>query len=442
MHLGHMPYITRSVMREGTVLIVGGGGREHALAIGLANSKSVSEIHVAPGNAGTSVIGTNHPVSASDIQGITKLAVEIGANLVVIGPEDPLVAGLADELRSMGIPCFGPGASGAMIEGSKQHAKKIMSELGIPTAESVMVLNTDQVLEALHSMGPPWVIKRDGLAAGKGVTVTSDIEEAEYAASSAIRKDDSVLIESFLEGEEASLLVLMDESDFAVLPASQDHKRLNDGDNGPNTGGMGAYAPAPVAENSVIERAISSIIVPMHEYFSKSESPYRGCLYVGLMIRDGAPSVVEFNARLGDPETQVTIPLIESDLGLLLLSVAEGKLGEFDLKISENHAATVVLASEGYPHNPAKGREISGLEGTRFEGRTIIHHAGTKLSNGKITSSGGRVLSATGIAESLSEAIEAAYGAISQVNLEGGHFRKDIGSRALDRPQSTPKSKD
>ena len=317
-----------------------------------------------------------------------------------------------------------------------------MSKLGIPTAESVMALNTDQVSGALHSMGPPWVIKRDGLAAGKGVTVTSDIEEAEHAASSAIRKDDSVLIESFLEGEEASLLVLMDESDFAVLPASQDHKRLNDGDNGPNTGGMGAYAPAPVAENSVIERAISSIIVPMHEYFSKSESPYRGCLYVGLMIRDGAPSVVEFNARLRDPETQVTIPLIESDLGLLLLSVAEGKLGEFDLKISENHAATVVLASEGYPHNPAKGREISGLEGTRDDGRTIIHHAGTKLSNGKITSSGGRVLSATGIAESLSEAIEAAYGAISQVNLEGGHFRKDIGSRALDRPHSAPKSKD
>ena len=429
-------------MREGTVLIVGGGGREHALAIGLANSESVSEIHVAPGNAGTSGIGTNHPIPASDVPSITKLAVEIEADLVVIGPEAPLVAGLADELRSIGIPCFGPGANGAMIEGSKQHAKKIMRKLGIPTAESVMVRNTGRVVEALGSMGPPWVIKRDGLAAGKGVTVTSDIEEAEYAACSAIEKDDSVLIESFLEGEEASLLVLMDESDFAVLPASQDHKRLNDGDNGPNTGGMGAYAPAPVAEISVIERAISSIIAPMHEYFSKGESPYRGCLYVGLMIRDGLPSVVEFNARLGDPETQVTIPLIESDLGLLLLSVAEGKLGEFDLKTSDNHAATVVLASEGYPHNPVKGREISGLEGTRFDKGAIIHHAGTKMSNGRAISSGGRVLSATGIAGSLGEAIEAAYGAILQINLEGGHFRQDIGSRALDRLHPGSKSED
>ena len=429
-------------MREGTVLIVGGGGREHALAIGLSHSKSVKEIHTAPGNAGTSSIGTNHPISANDISGITSLAVGIGADLVVIGPEAPLVAGLADELRSIGISCFGPGASGAMIEGSKQHAKEIMRKLKIPTAKSAMLQDMNQAPELLESMGPPWVVKRDGLAAGKGVTVTSDILEAEHAASSAIEKDGSVLIESYLEGEEASLLVLMDESDFVILPASQDHKRLLDGDNGPNTGGMGAYAPAPVAEIPVIERAISDIIAPMHEYFSKAESPYRGCLYVGLMIKDGLPSVVEFNARLGDPETQVTIPLIESDLGLLLLSVAQGKLGEFNLEISGNSAATVVLASEGYPQNPVKGREILGLEVVRNGKGTIIHHAGTDQSEAKVISSGGRVLSATGIAASLSEAIEAAYGAISQVNMEGGQFRKDIGSRALERIELTPKSKD
>ena len=429
-------------MREGTVLIVGGGGREHALAIGLIDSESVSQIHVAPGNAGTSVIGTNHPISASDVPGITRLAVEIEADLVIIGPEAPLVAGLADDLRTLGISCFGPGANGALIEGSKQHAKEIMRELGIPTADSVMLRDIDRMTGVLDSMGPPWVIKRDGLAAGKGVTVTSDIEKAQHAATSAINKDGSVLIESFLEGEEASLLVLIDESDFAILPASQDHKRLSDGDSGPNTGGMGAYAPAPVAEISVIERAISTIIAPMHEYLSRGESPYRGCLYVGLMIRDGHPSVVEFNARLGDPETQVTVPLIESDLGLLLFSVAQGKLGEFNLEISDNHAATVVLASEGYPQNPVKGREISGLAGSRFGKRAIIHHAGPKISSGKVVSSGGRVLSATGIGESLSEALEGAYGAISKIDLKGGHFRRDIGSRALDRPLSGPKTEE
>ena len=234
--------------------------------------------------------------SQQDTSSVTKLAVEIEVDLVVIGPEAPLVAGLADELRSIGIPCFGPRGQRGYDRRLQAACKENNEKTRIPTAESVMVRNTGRVVEVLGSMGPPWGIKRDGLAAGKGVTVTSDIEEAEYAACSAIEKDESVSIESFLEGEEASLLVLMDESDFAVL-ASQDHKRLNDGDNGPNTGGMGAYAPAPVAEISVIERAISSIIAPMHEYFSKGESPHRGCL-VGLMIRDGLQAWLKFNARL------------------------------------------------------------------------------------------------------------------------------------------------
>ena len=419
-------------MEKGTVLIVGSGGREHAISLQLAKSASVADIHVAPGNAGTSMVGSNHEVALEDIDGLCELAVRIGADLVIIGPEAPLVAGLADRLRQQGINCFGPNAEGALLEGSKQYAKSIMRRLGVPTAGSVMVTENSQIDSALGGFSKPWVIKRDGLAAGKGVTVTENIADARDAVKRAIETDGKVLIEEFLPGEEASILVLMDESGFSILPSSQDHKRLNDGDTGPNTGGMGAYAPAPVVTKMVMDRVISRIVEPMHEFLSGGSGPYRGCLYIGLMIDDCDPKVVEFNVRLGDPETQVTLPLVQSDLGLLFMAVSEGKLSDFKLDVSKKHAATIVLASEGYPDKPIKGRIVSGISFEEDGTAAIIHHAGTRFEGDLVVSSGGRVLSVTGISDTLEGAINGAYSRISKVSMEGGHYRQDIGYKALE----------
>ena len=417
-----------------TVLVVGGGGREHALAIGLLESVSVEAVHVAPGNAGTANIATNHNVSAGDVGGQVELAQTLGADLVVVGPEGPLVGGLSDALRTVNIPSFGPHADGAMLEGSKDFAKQVMLKLNIPTAGVQYLTAETNLDEAVDCWGAPWVVKRDVLAGGKGVVVTEDRDEALDFIRTSIKSDGMVLLEEFLAGEEASMLVMMDESGFVTLPCSQDHKRVGEGDVGLNTGGMGAYAPAPVATESVRERAILEIVEPMHAHLSSQETPYRGCLYVGLMIDDeGAPSVVEYNVRFGDPETQVTVPLISSDLCELLLAVAEGRLSESMPTFSSNHAMTVVLAAEGYPGPPVKGRPITGnlSDTTDSTGRAFIHHAGTGTSDGTLISTGGRVLAATGIAPSLTEARKLAYQKLSEVELEGAHFRRDIGHRAL-----------
>ena len=417
-----------------TVLVVGGGGREHALTIGLLDSPSVSAVHVAPGNAGTAGIAINHDVSASDIDAQVALAKSIGADLVVVGPEAPLVDGLSDSLRAVGVPSFGPHAAGAMLEGSKDFAKQVMLDLNIPTA-GVQHLTPETDLDAAVDLwGAPWVVKRDVLAGGKGVVVTEDRDEALDFIRTSIESDGMVLMEEFLAGEEASMLVMMDESGYVALPCSQDHKRVGEGDVGLNTGGMGAYAPAPVATEAVRARAISEIVEPMHAHLSSQSTPYRGCLYVGLMIDDeGAPSVVEYNVRFGDPETQVTVPLIASDLCDLLLAVAEGRLSESMPTFSDEHAMTVVLAAEGYPGPPVKGRSISGNLSDYIDsaGRAFIHHAGTGSSDGNLISTGGRVLASTGIAASLAEARDLAYQKLSEVELEGAHFRRDIGHRAL-----------
>tara|TARA_B100001094_G_scaffold332285_1_gene403729 strand:+ start:3060 stop:4331 length:1272 start_codon:yes stop_codon:yes gene_type:complete len=417
------------------VLVVGSGGREHALAIGLSQSESVSSVHCAPGNAGTSIVATNHNIPVSDIDGIVNLAIDLGVSLVVVGPEAPLVNGLSDMLRGESIPSFGPHSEGALLEGSKTHAKTVMESLGVPTGRFERIDEIDSIEESLDSFTPPWVIKRDVLAGGKGVTVTSSREGALDALRNAIQTDGFVLIEEHLSGEEASVLVIMDESGYVMLPASQDHKRVGDNDEGPNTGGMGAYAPAPVATASVLARTRYEIVEPMHHYLRNSEVPYRGCLYIGLMIdEDGAPSVVEFNVRLGDPEAQVTIPLIKSDLGLTLLAAAQGNLAEFEVEFKNVHAATVVLASEGYPGNVSSGRVIQGWDSTIDEGQVLgfVHLAGAKRNDsGELISTGGRVLSATGIAPTLGEALDASYQIIEGIDLEGSHYRGDIGFRAL-----------
>ena len=416
------------------VLIIGSGGREHALAIALSKSPSVGSIHAAPGNAGTAMLGTNHQVDVSDIDGLVSLAQNIHAELVIVGPEGPLVAGISDRLREIGIPSFGPGSEGAMLEGSKIHAKDIMKKLDIPTGDVTKLDRYSDIGLFLNSNPPPWVIKRDVLAAGKGVVVTSEIDVASRFISESVEADGFVIVEEFLHGEEASLLVLMDESGYVCLPPSQDHKRVRDGDKGPNTGGMGAYAPAPVVTSSVHSRVIDEIVGPMHHYLRNQQDPYRGVLYVGLMIdSNGAPSVVEYNVRFGDPETQVTLPLIEDDLGEILLATATGNLASLSPSFSDSHSATVVLASEGYPESSETGREIFGADLEIDEGilRGYVHFAGTSLEGGRLISSGGRVLAATGLAPNLAQAVDIAYQIIDSISLEGSHFRADIGHRAL-----------
>ena len=417
------------------VLIVGSGGREHALALSLSESGSVNHVHSCPGNAGTAISGTNHNVDSMDIEGIINLAKKLNIDLVVVGPEAPLVAGLSDRLLEEEIPCFGPNSIGAKLEGSKLYAKKIMQSVKVPTAGLILIENIDRINESLDNYSPPWVVKRDVLAGGKGVVVTSDRNEAFNALCNGIELDGKVLLEEFLFGEEASVLVVMDESGYVCLPASQDHKRLLDGDNGPNTGGMGAYAPAPIYTPAVEQRTISEIIEPMHHFLRNQDVPYRGCLYVGLMIdENGAPFVVEFNVRFGDPETQVTLPLISSDFGELLMSCANGKISECDYSISSYSSATIVLSSEGYPSNSITGRVINGTDIRIEEGEisAFVHYAGTVISDdGTLVSNGGRVLAATGIAPNLGTAVEAAYEVIENIELEGSYFRKDIAHKGL-----------
>ena len=380
-------------------------------------------------------MATNHALPDSDVEGLVELAEELGCDLVVVGPEGPLVAGLADMLRTKDIPCFGPHSAGAELEGSKLHAKQVMQQNGVPTAGVQIIDDVTQIEAALDRFQPPWVVKRDVLAGGKGVTVTDERDIARDALSSAIASDSFVLLEEFLAGEEASMLVLLDESGWVALPASQDHKRVGEGDTGPNTGGMGAYAPAPVVTDAVRDKVFERIVEPMHGWLAAPETPYRGCLYIGLMIDDADdPYVVEYNVRFGDPETQVTIPLISSDLYQLLLAVAEGRVADTTPEFSDSHALTVVLASQGYPGPPRTGLPITLASEVLVDAGSsaLVHHAGTGHDEeGRLVASGGRVLASTGIAASLEEARDAAYDLLAGIELEGSHYRRDIGHRAL-----------
>tara|TARA_B110001452_G_scaffold262182_1_gene261883 strand:+ start:232 stop:1536 length:1305 start_codon:yes stop_codon:yes gene_type:complete len=412
-----------------SVLVVGGGGREHALCLGLARSESISEIHCAPGNAGTAEIATNH--SFSEVGDLIHLAFQLDVDFVVAGPEGPLCGGLADQLGNMDIPCFGPVAALARLEGSKLHAKQVMAQNNVPTA-AFHVLGKDSDIDASLDdfSGSPWVVKRDVLAGGKGVVVTEDRDEAKQFIQDSILSDGRVLLEDFLPGDEASMLVVMDASGFVCLPASQDHKREFEGDLGRNTGGMGAYAPAPIYTEEVRTKTIERIVEPMHNALSSRRVPYRGVLYIGLMIdENNDPYVVEFNVRFGDPECQITIPLIESDLGELLNAAACDKLSTIDVKILDKHALTVVLGAENYPGAVEKGRVINNVPESNLE--SWVNHAGTKMENGQLVSSGGRVLSCTAISGTLEDAAHKAYALIEQIELSGSHFRRDIGHKAL-----------
>lgn len=406
------------------VLLIGSGAREHALAYSLKSDPSVSELHVAPGNPGILELATIHPLDPMDLIAVSDLAIRISADLVVIGPEGPLVAGVADAIRALGIPCFGPSKAAAQIEGSKSFAKEIMASAGVPTAQSFSCNTQEEIERALDTFGPPYVVKNDGLAAGKGVVVT---QERDVALQHALECG-KVVIEEFLDGPELSLFGISDGAHVIGMEPAQDFKRAFDDDAGPNTGGMGAYSPLPWAPAEIIEQTEREVLIPTINELARRGMPFVGLLYAGLALTSRGLRVIEFNARFGDPETQALLPRLKSPLGQLFLAAATGKLAERPpLDWSNDAAVTVVLASAGYPTNPLLGRRITGLVNRPD---THLFHGGTQLVSGQLHSSSGRVLSVTGIGGDLASARERSYRLLSEITLDGGHYRTDIALKA------------
>ena len=432
------------------ILVVGSGGREHAITWRLAQDAEKHDLYCAPGNAGTTGIATNVAIGAEDVEGVATWARENNPDLVVVGPEAPLVKGLVDQLLSLGIPTFGPIAAGARMEGSKRFAKEIMDAAGVPTGKAETFTDAAAAKAALPGYGLPVVIKADGLAAGKGVIVAETAEQAEAAIDDMLVANKfgaagaEVLIEEFLHGEECSILAMVDGENAVLLPSSQDHKRVFDGDKGPNTGGMGAYSPAPVVTTDKLPMIKEKIILPVVRELKKRGITYRGILYAGLMVNDAnanphgplaksgsTVNVVEFNARFGDPETEAVLPRLGGSFATALLHAATGCLKDEDIVVKSDVAATVIVASTGYPGSYEKGKVISGVgEGG---GDALVFHCGTKEADGKVVTSGGRVLSVTGIGATLREAVDRAYARIGALSFDGMFFRKDIAHRAFER---------
>lgn len=413
------------------VLLIGSGGREHALAWKILQSPRLTQLYVAPGNAGTAP--HNVAIAAEDTAALVAFAKEKQIDLAVVGPEVPLANGVVDALQAVGVKAFGPTQAAAQIEASKAFAKAFMARHKIPTARYQTFTDFHQAIGHLLSVEYPVVIKASGLAAGKGVIVPDCADDAEAALRQIMlarefgAAGDEVIIEERLEGEEVSLLAFCDGHTVKVLPAAQDHKRLLDGDTGPNTGGMGAYAPAPIASAALIEEATRTIMQTAVDGLRAEGKPFVGVLYAGLMLTKDGPRTLEFNCRLGDPETQVLLPLLETDLLDVLEWCVEGKLGGKEIKWKNGAAACVVLASEGYPASYPKGRVISGL-GAELKD-AVVFHAGTVIKDEQVVTAGGRVLAVTGWGANLSTALHNAYVAVNNVNFEGQQFRKDIGWR-------------
>lgn len=409
------------------VLIIGSGAREHAIARALRRDETVGDIHVAPGNAGTALIATNHPVAVADPAAIAELARRINPDLTVIGPEVPLVAGATDALRAAGYPVFGPSAAAAQLEGSKAFAKDVMAAAGVPTGAARSVTDPGDIAAALAATGAPYVVKDDGLAAGKGVIVTDDYDAAVAHARAVLAAGNPVLMEEFLGGPEVSLFAICDGTRGIPLLPAQDFKRVGDGDTGPNTGGMGAYTPLPWAPNDLTDTVMDRIINPVLAEMAHRGTPFSGLLYAGLAITAAGPHVIEFNCRFGDPETQPLLELLETPLAGLLAASAHGDLGDVGpLQWRSGSAVTIVLAAENYPATPVTGDVIIGAE---TDG---ILHAGTARNDaGDLISAGGRVLSATASGPNLAAARDAAYALLSPVTLRGSHYRSDIAARAI-----------
>ena len=419
---------------KNTVLIVGNGGREHAFGWSFARDKRIGKIWFAPGNAGTAEVGENLPLTATDGEAIARWAAKEKPGLVVVGPEAPLCAGLADRLRALGLRVFGPGKEGARLEGSKSFCKELLVSQKIPTARAGSFSKVEEAIRFSQSLDCPQVVKADGLAAGKGVVIAGSHDEAAQAIHQMMADKvfgdagATVLIEEFLDGEELSVHAVTDGKNLVILPGAQDHKRVGEGDTGPNTGGMGAYAPAPKATPDLLREVKERILVPTLRGLAERRIEYRGVLYAGLMLTRNGPKVLEYNCRFGDPETQVLLPLIETPLWDLLGAAADGDLSGLQVKIRSGAAMTVVLAAKGYPTQPVFGQTIRfgvGLPDSH------LFHAGTKSGSHGTEVAGGRVLAATGWGENLKTARERAYGLAAQVSFEGMQFRRDIGYRAL-----------
>jgi phosphoribosylamine--glycine ligase len=405
------------------ILLVGSGGREHALALGLQADPSCTELHCAPGNPGIAQIATIHPVAITDNSAIIELAKKLAVDLVVVGPEVPLVNGVADGLRAAGLAVFGPSKAAAQLEGSKDFAKGVMRDAGVPTARSFTCQTREEIERALDAFGAPYVVKDDGLAAGKGVVVTEDRAKALEHALSCQR----VVIEEFLNGPEISLFGISDGRNILPMQPAQDFKRAYDGDEGPNTGGMGAYSPLPWAPDEIVEETYEKVLAPMIAEMAARGTPFVGLLYAGLALTDHGLKVIEFNARFGDPETQVLIPRLATPLATLLYKAATDSLDDVVLHWRDESAVTVVFAAQGYPESPKKGTAISNIPTIE---NTQIFHAGTSMTSNGLVSSGGRVLTVTGIGADLTEARDRAYRAISQIELEGSFYRSDIALNA------------
>jgi phosphoribosylamine--glycine ligase len=419
------------------VLVIGGGGREHALVWKLAQSPEVQKIYCAPGNAGIATLAECVDIAATDIRHLLQFAKKRRIDLTVVGPEAPLVQGIVDEFQAKGLRIFGPTAAAAMLEGSKAFAKEFARRYGIPTASFAIFTDPQEAGRYVERHPLPLVVKADGLAAGKGAIVCETLEQARVALDAMMVQrafgaaGEVVVIEEFLRGEEASLLVLTDGDTYRCLAPAQDHKRIFDGDQGPNTGGMGAYAPAPVVDAHQLRLIEDQLVRPTIEGMQEEGHPYRGVLYLGLMLTAQGPRLVEYNCRFGDPETQAVLPLLESDLLELMNATIDGQLAKMRLATRSGAAVCVVLASAGYPGAYEKGKPISGLDHD-FPDNVLIFHAGTRRSNGQIVTDGGRVLGVTAVSDSIPRAIHEAYAAVKQITFDGAYYRKDIGARALE----------
>ena len=408
----------RSRLALVNVLIVGSGGREHALAWKLAQSPRLGELHAAPGNPGIAALGRCHPIRVDDVEGLLGLCRQHEIHLVVVGPEAPLVAGVADELRRAGVAVFGPSQAAARIEGSKAFAKQVLAAADVPTAA------------AIEEARAPCVVKADGLAAGKGVFVCRTQEEADAAVLRAGELGGDIVVEELLEGEEVSLFALCDGHSVLPLPPAQDFKRLADGDEGPNTGGMGSYSPVAMVADDEVEELAGLVHRPVIAELAGRGSPFVGLLYAGLMLTESGPRVLEFNCRFGDPETQALLPRLDGDLLEALAAAAHGELAGVELGAEPSAAVAVVLAAGGYPDAPEPGKPIGGVEVAEATG-ALVFHAGTALRHGQLVSAGGRVLNVVGTGDSVSEAREQAYAAIDQIDFPGAHFRHDIAAKAV-----------
>jgi phosphoribosylamine--glycine ligase len=422
------------------VLLVGSGGREHALAWKISQSPELAALFAAPGNPGIARLAECLPIAANDLPGLVQAAQELSIDLVVIGPEEPLALGLADELGAAGIPVFGPTAAAAQLESSKAWAKDFMQRNGIPTAAYRVFDKHAPAREYLLRQEYPLVIKASGLAAGKGAVVVSSPGEGEAVLEEMFLQHkfgaaaEQVVIESYLQGEEVSVLALLDGEDYLLLPAAQDHKAVYEGDRGPNTGGMGAYSPVPAYGPDQERQVIEQILRPTLRGLQQAGISYRGVLYLGLMLTRSGPQVIEFNCRFGDPETQVVLPRLVSDLLPLLWACAQGRLASADLQVSRAACASVIMAAPGYPGAYPRGLPLSGIEQAEAQG-CLVFQAGTRLAQAGLVSVGGRILAVSALGRDLREALDRAYAGVAQIEIPGAHYRRDIGHRALQARQ-------